>query len=60
MDVVVTVKHMLIFGCFESKFTMLESFALLVAGFIQNIAVLRVKNKNCQDTPDFKAEVNTL
>jgi hypothetical protein len=45
---------------FESKFTMLESFALLVAGFIQNIAVLRVKNKNCQDTPDFKAEVNTL
>jgi hypothetical protein len=59
LDVVLTVKHMLMFGCFESRFTMFESFALLVAGFIRDIAVFRVKNnKNCQDAPDFKAEVH--
>jgi hypothetical protein len=60
LDVVLTVKHMLMFGCFESRFTMFESFALLVAGFIRDIAVFRVKNKNCQNDLDFKAEVRPL
>jgi hypothetical protein len=58
LDVVLTVKHILMFGCFESKFTLIESFALLIAGFIRGIAAFRVKNKNrLKETTVFEAEV---